>query len=217
MKGKSIVGIVIILIAVGILVYLGGLTFLEYNEYGTVDFPLVLMGDKFSGNIVSVDDKSIELQGVSGKNMKFEINSGTKRMYGNLTLEPGLYVTVIFKTTTDKKIAKAIRRPKKVPANLEKRPVSSPEGTASPADVKPTEPGKPGEPGMEGKTEEKPAEPGMEGKTEEKPAEPGMESKPGEKPAEPGMEGKPGEKPAEPGTEGKTEEKPAEGGEKKTE
>jgi hypothetical protein len=210
MKSKSIVGIVIILVAVGILVYLGGLTYLEYEEYGILDIPQVLLGDKFSGNVVTVDDKVIEVQGSEGKTMKFDITEGTKKMLGDKKLEPTLYVTVIYKATKEKNIAKAIRRPKKVPADLEKKPVATPasptEGTMAPPEGTPAEPGKPGEPGMEGKPEEKPAEPGMESKPgEEKPAEPGMESKPGE------------EKPAEPANEVKTDEKPAEGGDKKTE
>jgi len=112
MRGKHIIGAIIVLIVGVLLFYMGMLTYLQYQDSGEMDWPLVLRGKGYSGTIVAVDENSIELEAVNGKRQKFTINKGTRIMLGYNKLEKGLFVKVIYKATKQMNIAKAIRKVK---------------------------------------------------------------------------------------------------------
>lgn len=141
MKTRHITGAIFVLIAGTILAYLGVLTYMQYQNTGELDWPLVLRGKGFSGTVTNVSDTSIELESDTGKTEKFVIDKGTRMILGDDKLHSGMFVKVIYKETKQMNIAKAIRK-------VKKSKTAEGENTPVPTDNPSLQPGASGTPEM---------------------------------------------------------------------
>ena len=113
MRARHITGAIFVLIAGTILAYLGVLTYMQYQNTGELDWPLILRGKGFSGTVTGVTDTSVELESETGKTEIFVVDRGTRMILGDDKLHSGMFVKVIYKETKQMNIAKAIRKVKR--------------------------------------------------------------------------------------------------------